>query len=243
VSRALLVLALLCVSCKRPEARTPAAGTEPPVRCVNAWTRVSPTLEYRMLNCTADGFDLHLVRADPRAIDAVVRPGSTAQTLGVPFALNANFFDENYRPLGIVRSEGRDLNGLHPVSWQSIFYVTKEGKPGIVRTAEWEEVRKEVRTAVQAGPRLVVDGAKNDVAKAKPDLRAGVCIDRQGAVIFFATPPEAAFDVHRMVDLAAGPLGCRDAMLFDGGPSVQLQLGSVAQVEGDKRVPAYVIAR
>lgn len=213
------------------------------MRCVNAWTRVTATLEYRTLNCTEGGFDLHLVRADPRALDAVVRPGATAQSLGVPFAINANFFDENFRPLGIVRSGGRDLNPLHRVSWQSIFYVTEEGKPGIVRTAGWEDVRKNVRMAAQAGPRLVVGGARNEVAKATPDLRAGVCIDHQERVVFFATPPDAAFDVHRMVELAAGPLGCRDAMLFDGGPSVQLQLGSVAQVQGDKRVPAYVIGR
>jgi exopolysaccharide biosynthesis protein len=56
------------------------------------------------------------------------------------------------------------------------------------------------------------------------------------------------YDVDEMTELAVrgedrGGLGCRDAMLFDGGPSAQMYLaGSGIRIEGD-RVPAFVIAR
>jgi len=206
---------------------------------------VAAGIEYRMLDC-----ELHLVRVDPHraAIDAVVRPGSTAGDLGrtYDFAINANFFDEQFRPLGVVLSNGRALNPPHPVRWQSVFYVDGEQHPGIVPVREWEGVRDAAKTAVQCGPRLVVGGRRNDVARADRDWRSGVCIDREERVVFFATDPGARFDVHEMVAIAADRLQCRDAMLFDGGPSVQMFLrreGEPVHVKGDKRVPAYVVVR
>lgn len=204
--------------------------------------RTADGIEYRNL----DG-DLHLVRVDPKrvTIDAVVRPGSTARDLGreFDFAINANFFDQDFKPLGVVMSGGRSINPKHPVSWQSVFYVDAKGRPGIVPIPEWDDVR-DPKTAVQCGPRLVVRGERNQVARAKPTWRSGVCIDRDAHVVFFATDPKAQFDVHQMVTIAADRLQCVEAMLFDGGPSVQMFLrrdGAPVVVEGDKRVPAYIV--
>jgi uncharacterized protein YigE (DUF2233 family) len=190
------------------------------------------------------------VRVDPKAaqVDAVHRSGSTATDLGreFRFAMNANFFDEHFEPLGVIVSAGKQVNPPHPVSWQSVFFVTKEGEPGIIPVRRWSEVSAKAAAAVQCGPRLVVDGEKNEVARGEPAWRSGVCIDRQSRVVFFATSPDREFDVHDMVGIAATSLGCRDAMLFDGGPSTQMYLqraeGAVA-VEGDKRVPGYVVVR
>jgi hypothetical protein len=226
----------------------PERPAEPEVECVDDWSPVADGIEYRTLNCRDGGFDLHLVRVDPRlaTIDAVVRPGTTATNLGRDwtFAINANFFDENFRPLGVVTSQGRALNPPHPVSWQSVFYVDRDRKAGIVPVREWDRVRDSAVTAAQCGPRLVVNGERNSVARADPDSRAGVCIDSRDRVVFFATPPAAHLDVLEMVSIAAKELQCRDAMLFDGGPSTQMFLrreGGPAVVEGDKRVPAYVV--
>ncbi|HJQ37558.1 MAG TPA: phosphodiester glycosidase family protein [Thermoanaerobaculia bacterium] len=237
---------LVAAACHRETpAPTDPAPAETAKRCVEEWTRAAEGLEYRTLDC-----ELHLVRVDPHraSIDAVVRPGSTAGDLGktYDFAINANFFDQQFRPLGVVLSNGRALNPVHPVRWQSVFYVDRKGRPGIVPVREWEGVRESAKTAVQCGPRLVVDGKRNDVARADPTWRSGVCIDREERVVFFATDPDARFDVHQMVDLAADRLQCRDAMLFDGGPSVQMFLrrdGEPVHVEGDKRVPAYVVVK
>lgn len=216
-----------------------------PIECVNDWTRAATGIEYRMLNCTPSRFDLHLVRVDPKAarIDAVNRPGSTATMLGgeFTFALNANFFDEQFRPLGVIVNNGKLVNPLHPVSWQSVFYVDRDRVPHIVPVREWGRVSERATAAAQCGPRLVVDGEENQVARAEPTWRSGVCIDPEKRVIFFATPPETELDVHETRALAATAMGCRDAMLFDGGPSVQMFLRGVVEVEGDKRVPGYVV--
>lgn len=240
----------MSVACARRDESPPAAQSKPEVECVNEWEQAARGVEYRMLNCSAARFDLHLVRVDPKLarIDAVVQPGSTAADLGrqVTFAMNANFFDEQFRPLGVVVSDGKQVNPAHPVSWQSVFFVDRDRIPHIVPAKEWGRVRQSAVAAAQCGPRLVVDGQKNEVARAEPTGRSGVCIDPDRRVIFFATPSETELDVHQTVALAAGSLGCRDAMLFDGGPSTQRYLrraNGAVEVKGDKRVPAYVVVR
>ena len=236
-----VLILLLAAACHRDTAADPPSPARAQ-RCPTEWERVADGIEYRTLDC-----ELHLVRVDPHraAIDAVVRPGRTAQDLGgeFAFAINANFFDQQFRPLGVVLSDGRLLNPPHRVSWQSVFYVDRDGNPGIVPVAEWDKV-DDAKTAVQCGPRLVVHGKRNDVKHADADWRSGVCIDRHKRVVFFVTDPDSRFDVEEMVHLAADRLQCAEAMLFDGGPSAQMFLrrerGAV-RIEGDKRVPAYVV--
>ena len=211
--------------------------------CVAEWRAVAPGIDYKMHGC-----DLHLVRIDPRVakISALAQKGTTAQQIGdsALFAINANFFDEKYDPLGVVMSNRNMLNPVHPVSWQSVFYVTRDGKAAIVPVPDWRSVRDQATTAVQAGPRLTVGGKRNGVARAKPDLRSGVCLSGSH-VIFFATPSNRAIDVWKAADFAMA-LGCRDSMLFDGGPSVQLYVrvpGAPVSIEGDPRVPAFVVVK
>jgi exopolysaccharide biosynthesis protein len=239
-----VVIALLSRCSPPAEARKETAARQP---CVAEWRRVVAGIDYQAMNCTAGGaFDLHLVRVDPRRaqIDAVKRKGTSAEEIGrqVAFAVNANFFDEKYDPLGLIVSNGQIVNRLHPVKWQSVYYVTRAGEARIVPVPEWDEVRDRTVTAVQAGPRLTVAGERNKVARAKPDARSGVCITAD-RVIFFATSPDRLFDVWQMVDLAV-ELGCRDSMLFDGGPSTQFFVnlpGGPIHVDGDKNVPAFIV--
>lgn len=218
-----------------------------PSPCAEEWRTVTTGIDYRAMNCEPDGdFDLHLVRVDPRKarIGAVMERGGIQSVRGdAAFAMNANFFDENFRPLGVVMSEGKSLNQLHPVEWQSIFYVKENGQTGIVPSGEWDSV-KDVEAAFQAGPRLTVAGAPNKVSQATPVARSGVCLAGK-QVIFFATPPNRSFDVHQMIELAV-KLECRDSLLLDGGPSTQLYVnvsGAPITMQGDVNVPAYIVAR
>jgi hypothetical protein len=221
--RLIIALVLVLVSCRRDA----------------EWATVAEGIEYKILDR-----GVHLVRVDPKRaeIDAVVRPGSLE---AFDFAINANFFDEDLKPLGVVMSKGRSLNPTHPVRWQSVFYVDGDGGPAIVPIPEWDKVTH-AKTAVQCGPRLVVDGKRIEVARGDATRRSGVCIDPEKRVVFFATGPGARFDVHQMVEIAADRLQCSQAMLFDGGPSVQMFLrrkDAPVSVEGDPRVPAYIVVK
>ena len=249
-----LTLAIVLLATLACDNQTPQPH-EPTFECVDEWTGVSNGVEYRNLACDAASraFALHLVRVDPKVqkLDAVVQPAATAETLGRDsgFAINANFFDENFRPLGVVVSSGSAANPPHRVSWQAVFHVDADGRAMITRATDWDGEER-ASMAAQAGPRLVVNGKENEIARGKPDLRSGVCIQGDGRVVFFATPPESRFDVWEMRQMAskaepAGGLGCRDALLFDGGPSTHLYLrregDKPVSVSGDKNVPAFVV--
>ena len=238
--------ALLLVAACSPQSRETAAvaANEPAAPCVREWKRIANGADYRMQGCSPA--DLHLVRIDPKLfqLDAVMQPGATAQSLAqaYPFVMNANFFDEQFRPLGVVMSNGKELNRPHPVSWQSVFLVTGDGTPRIVLVEEWKSVRDDARMAVQCGPRLIVAGKPTDAREAPPSQRAGVCVTAEKQALFFATPAGRELTVKETTALLSG-LGCRDAMLFDGGHSVQLHLAGAVRLEGDDRVPAFVVGK
>lgn len=224
--------------------------------CVPAWQQVDDGVRYRTSGCHGDEFDLHVVEIDPASwtIDVVTgerRPmrAAVAET-GARFAINANFFDVDDRTLGLVVTNGRVIQPPHPVSWQSIFSISDRGAPSITTREEWKRLASGTAAAAQAGPRLVIGGARNTVAKAAPSLRSGVCITGDRKVRFFVTPQDRILDVHEVLELAAktedaGGMSCHDAMLFDGGPSAQMHLdtrGRKFTIDGD-RVPVYVVAK
>ena len=223
------------------------------VSCDSEWREVAPGLRRRSL-CADGEPTLHHVEVDPKrwVLDAVRVPPATAPAVAhdrdAAFVINASFFDPERKPLGVIVSDGTMLQRPHPVSWQSIFSVSSDGKSSIVLPERWAEVHDGAAMAVQAGPRLVVDGRSTGAARGKPSLRSGICITADDRVTFFVTTMSRLYDVDEMTDLAGrsedrGGLGCRDAMLFDGGPSAQMHLAdSDISIEGD-RVPAFVIAR
>lgn len=223
--------------------------------CRTDWRDVAAGISYRRVTCLGDedDVDMHLVRVDPkraRLDAAVIRPRtarSAARELDADFVLNANFFDKARQSEGIVMRSGDMVRSPRDLSWQSIFLVTENGTPSIVPPSKWSTYSKRAWMAVQAGPRLVVDGKTQRVHQSYTAARAGVCIQWDRDVVFFATPQDRKLDMYEIARIARrgeidGGLGCREAMLFDGGHSVNLVAGSAATVEGDA-VPVYVFAK
>jgi Phosphodiester glycosidase len=231
--------------------------TAPSGDCSTKWETVKPEIEYRTIRCIGDpgNIDLHLVRIDPRKwnLDTLVsRNGTYAKAVArdkdAAFAVNANFFDKARAPLGIVVRSGETVQKPRETSWQSIFLISESGRARIVLPDKYEQYRKSTWMAVQAGPRLVAEG---HTVKLKPNYsapRVGVCIQWDRDVIFFATPSTQKFHVTEIAKIARrkeaeGGLACRDAMLFDGGHSVNFFVGGDEQVSisGDP-VPVYIYA-
>lgn len=257
----LLLLLVACSDAERPKgashskesSQAASSADAPDSVCADAWREVEPGLRQRNL-CSDGDATVQQVEVDAArwALDAVRVAPTTAPAIardrGVPFAINANFFDPERKPLGVIVSEGKRLQRPHPVSWQSIFYTTSGLKAAIVLPEQWAAVRDDAAMAVQAGPRLVADGRATGATRGNPSLRSGICLTSDERMIFFATTMRRLYDVDEMTELATrtedqGGLGCRDAMLFDGGPSAQMYLaGSDISIEGD-RVPVFVIAR
>ena len=224
--------------------------------CKTDWRRLADGLDYRLIRCLGDDdLDVHVIRIDTRKwqIDtAVVERGSArgvARDHDAPFAMNANFFDRPQKALGAIVRSGSVVQPARKSSWQSIFLIDEDGDPHIVMPSKWKSWRDRAFMAVQAGPRLVVGGHTNKVSKGYSASRAGVCIRKNGDLLFFATPKDRKLDMYEIGRVARrgeddGGLACHEAMLFDGGHSTQIYAeGNDKRIEvtGDP-VPVFIYA-
>lgn len=225
--------------------------------CDVDWQPMQNGIDHREIRCLGDDndLDMHVVRIDPRkwSLETAISSGATARSVAKqndsPFAINANFFDADRKPLGAIVRDGSVVRAPKSSSWQSIFLITQT-RARIIVPAKWAEYRKSALMAVQAGPRLVIDGHTNRVHQSYAAARAGVCIQWDRDVLFFATPQSRKFDMYEIARIARiaekeGGLACRDAMLFDGGHSVNLFVDGEERdvdVRGDA-VPVFVYAK
>ncbi|MCB0336241.1 MAG: phosphodiester glycosidase family protein, partial [Bdellovibrionales bacterium] len=140
--------------------------------------------------------------------------------------INANFFDENGKPLGLVVSQGIQQQKIHQGgnTLTGVFFVTRENI-GIVNRSNFQSDL--VIEAVQAGPRLLASGNKikglnkNEIRT----RRSGVCVDKKKRLIFFITTGFMGITLHQLQEMILTPdIGCVDALNLDGGGSAQMYL-------------------
>jgi uncharacterized protein YigE (DUF2233 family) len=222
--------------------------------CSSGWKHIESGLDYRAIHCLGgDELDVHVVRVDMDKwqVNTALEERSSARTIArdhdSPFAINANFFDRPQNALGAIVRSGTIVQNARNSSWQSIFLIDEDGEPHIVLPSKWKSWSDRAFMAVQAGPRLVIDGHTNKVSKSYSAERAGVCITKHGELLFFATPRGRKFDMYEIGRVTRrgeddGGLNCRDAMLFDGGHSTQVYLDGDdkhVDVTGDP-VPVFI---
>ncbi|MCC6953298.1 MAG: phosphodiester glycosidase family protein [Deltaproteobacteria bacterium] len=163
-------------------------------------------------------------------------------------AINANFFDENGRALGVVLNGGVQKNPMHRGGKVLTGILYQRGdRLGIVHRTE---LPADVGMALQAGPRLVVDGkAVNVDSPHVSSRRSGVALTKSNEVILFATTlrfPGASFAEIQSL-LLRPELEVVNALNFDGGGSSQMFLrsgdkdGSDLLVSGGDIVPVALV--
>lgn len=210
-------------------------------------------LNYRSL--LVDGAVVHTIRLDLKRVRLRVadarRPGrktaevrTLAHETGALAALNGTFFDERQRPLGLLVSDGRELNPLRDVSWWAALVVREDGGRASAEILTTEQLRRVDATersrwgfALQVGPRTVADGRPIRL-KQQFASRSAVCVRRPDEIVLIATegaPMEAnALAALMARDQSDGGLGCRSGLMFDGGPSTQL-FASAGPIDVDLR--------
>jgi phosphodiester glycosidase len=217
------------------------------------WKALSPGLWYRPWNIEhgneGSSLDGHVFRADPRIVHMTVvdarRPDRTvarAETMRSEsqayVVINGGFFDENAHPLGLVVGDGKETSPLRKVD-QGLFLISM-GKPIIQHTRD--PLPPGVETALQSGPRLVVNGRALQL-KPQVSRRTSICLPGDGTVMLVVFP--TAISLSDLAEalarpVAEGGLGCWSALNLDGGPSTQLSVATPAlhlEVEGGWGVP------
>jgi uncharacterized protein YigE (DUF2233 family) len=166
--------------------------------------------------------------------------------------MNANFFDENGRALGLVISRGNMYQKIHSggKTLTGILQVAREG----VRILNRSDFKPEaVIEAVQAGPRLVASGeaVRGLGPKDSHSRRAGVCLDHKGRFVFYISSGLIGITILQVQEILLDPrIGCAEALNLDGGSSAQLfvskKLPEAAEdaeeisVQGSSNVPVVL---
>lgn len=222
-----LLLVLLLAACKRPDPAPEMGDTAAPGAC-----RTLLFEGQRFTICRDPEATLELALDDRRgrplrsfvALEQVL--GSRATK--VRFAMNAGMFDEAGRPIGLAISERREARSINRrtdgggnfhLQPNGVFLVRKDGRAEVVTTDDFSQ-STDIRLATQSGPMLVIDGAVNprfDADGRSRYVRNGVGVDTEGVPVFAISDAPVSFG--RFARLFAGPLGCRNALYFDGAVS------------------------
>jgi uncharacterized protein YigE (DUF2233 family) len=209
------------------------------------WTRLPSGLEHRREERGWSTFEL--VRVDLRRFRLAVadarREGRARASVpdllneaGGVAAINGTFFDADDRPLGLLVSDGRQLNPVKRISWWAVLGVYEDAggrRADVQLTADFlaqpPERRAALRFALQVGPRTVVDGAPLKLKEQSAD-RSAVCLRGPEEVVLVATHG-AGVESNELAAWMAGPLGCRAGLMLDGGPSTALQVAGDPPIE------------
>jgi len=156
-------------------------------------------------------------KPDGTTVDDLARRNKAA------LVINGGFFSEERKSIGLLVQSGKTINPIHKTSWWSIFGL-KNGTPFIATPKEFVP-SADISMAVQAGPRLVVEGA---VPKLKDDFapRSAIGITKDNNVILVVTEgiPISLKELAKRMKNSRfeGGLECPNAMALDGGGSTQL---------------------
>lgn len=206
-----------------------------------SWAELSDGIEYAKLMHTRRVGDtdrvtkIHAFRIDPKKVrmDVITSPTKEsrgesikrmARRSGAMVATNGGFFTPENKSIGLLIKSGRPINPMHNTSWWSVFAI-RGTTPIILPPWKVRNVRS-YRMAIQAGPRLVVDGRIPKLKKGNPHARTAIGITRRNKVILLVTEGSGI----TMQDLAEkmrrnrfkDGLDCPHAMALDGGGSTQL---------------------
>jgi len=164
-----------------------------------------------------DAANLHLVPAGGPASRRTVE--QIAAIYPSVVAVNASFFDQEGRAMGLAVHEGQVLAAGKRPDWGALIVDGTQAR--IVLGSDVQD-RLTSRLIVQGIPRLVVEGRiprlKSQVAE-----RTAVCAAGRVVVLVISTKAEATSFARFLAEpLERGGLGCSDALNLDGGPSTQL---------------------
>ena len=213
------------------------------------WREVAPGIELRQLTNTVDGTKLDVVAARAEPAQCQLRVVNVYHNLQDASALseevcprrgaaiNASFFGEDLRPLGLLIADGRKYVPPHTTGAWGVFWL-RHGRPGLVPTPD--HIPDDVTQAVQCKPRLVIAGMIPRFKQQVAARRSAVGLDAHGRIILAASRTPMSLDAWARC--LRDQLGCVDALNLDGGPSTQLAVRgrATATVPGGWGVPVFL---
>ena len=230
---------------------------------LGSWKAVQKGAEFRKMALQRDdphqSIDLKLVRFDSRLIaPRILRSAqfnvksvnvkALVEKTGAIAAINANYFDENGKPLGFLKAASSEVTPqVSPAALYTGILAVKERLPFIVHRDRFAP--EQADEALQAGPLLLMKGDALTVSlgAGRQHRRALIGIDKEQRLIIAVT--DSLFGGLSWVELQelfGAPqwrLQARDLLNLDGGGSAQLYLRSgqfEEYVAGATEVPVVI---
>lgn len=150
--------------------------------------------------------------------------------------VNGGFFSPDYKPLGLRVRQGKILSPIKKISWWGIFYI-KNRKAHLVSLKQYRHTKR-VSFAIQAGPRLIINGRIPKLKKGMAE-RTALGITKTGKVIIVVSE-HTSLSTSYLAQLMRDELGCVYAINLDGGGSTQLfaHIGDFKRhIHGFSRIP------
>jgi uncharacterized protein YigE (DUF2233 family) len=143
------------------------------------------------------------------------------------FAMNAGMYREDYTPVGLLVSDGRQLHRLNLASGFGNFYLKPNGVflldstgARIVESSEYRSLQAPPTLATQSGPLLVQGGQINPALNPQGTsrlIRNGVGVIGATRAVFAISEDPVSF--YEFAQLFRDGLKCPDALYLDGNVS------------------------
>ncbi|MBI4224507.1 MAG: phosphodiester glycosidase family protein [Deltaproteobacteria bacterium] len=190
------------------------------------WKKIDRGLEYTKIE------NIHAFKINPKhfRLSVVTAPELGGKTAVVKelakhqkaiLAINGGFFSQERKSIGLLMRDGKKINPLHETHWWAIFYVLD--KQAVIVPPNVFQDHPKIEMALQAGPRLLVQGVIPKLKPAEPRPRSGIGIQKKGDVILAITTEEAGMTIQAFAELFQ-KLDCVNALNLDGGSSSQLYI-------------------
>jgi len=141
------------------------------------------------------------------------------------FAMNAGMFHPDFRPVGLLVIEGREIAPINRSDGSGNFFLQPNGVflidaagPRVVATDEYRDLTPAFAT--QSGPMLVHRGQIPDISAFRSrsrHLRNGVCVSDGATVDFVISEEPVTF--REFAEFFSKALKCAEALYLDGSIS------------------------
>lgn len=205
-----------------------ASAQTPPEK--PSWQEIHSGLEYKKISSAlnestvllhAFKIDLKKVSLKPLFFSKNITAKKMTQKEKTLLSVNANFFDEKDKPLGLVMIDQKIKNEFKAISWWGVFCL-KNNQAKIIHSADYKAGLCD--DAIQAGPRLLVNGI---IPKIKEEVsrRTAIAINKKQEIILVVS--QQPISMKAFAELfqkpeSEGGLECVHALNLDGGTSSQV---------------------
>jgi uncharacterized protein YigE (DUF2233 family) len=241
---------------------TPGASTasgSPGGSQLNVWNKVAPGVEIRYEDWKNPGGDddtVTIVRFDLHKVTLSVgyQPGQPLlmhewmQQVKATAIINGGYFDQQNKATALVVSNGK-VFGESYAGFGGMLSADKQGIVSLrsLRQQPYDPNNEQLEQATQSTPMLMVGGKRTQFyADASQTRRSVVAMDKQGRLLFIASPGQV-FSLDQLADqLAASDLSIETALNLDGGASTGLYVNagsSHVAVDSMAKLPLVVIVK